>query len=474
MELHIRLEGRTDLSRQIHRQIRNAIVGGRLVRGDRVPPTRELAERLAVSRNTVSTAYDWLTAEGLLEGRQGAGSFVAGEEHTTSARRRAAVAIRHRAVWDRIEAPIPRGSPARYDFGVGTPDRSAFPYDAWRRLLARQIRHSKLDSDYGDPAGHPALRRSIAHYAAVSRGVKSVADDIIVTHGAQQAFDLIARVLISPGTAVAIEDPGYPPVRMLFESMDARVIPIRVDDAGLDVSSLPNDARVVYVTPSHQFPLGMPMSQVRRTALLEWAERRNAVIIEDDYDSEFRFGGRPLDTLQSIDRSGRVIYVGSFSKSLLPALRLGFMVAPPSLVRPLAAASHVAGWFGQWPAQAALATFIDEGLLARHVRRMRRVYSERHERILRALEGDLSRWLEPVPSVTGMHVAATLRSRSVKRERDLAAHALEQDLAFDRLSVYCAGEPRQAGVVLGYGGIPTSKIAEGLKRLQGCLTRTRQ
>jgi GntR family transcriptional regulator / MocR family aminotransferase len=471
MELHIQLEGRPDLARQIHRQIRNAIVEGRLVRGDRVPPTRELAQRLAVSRNTVSTAYDWLSAEGLLSGRQGAGSFVAGDEQATSARRRAAVAIRHRAVWDRIQAPVPRETAVRYDFGVGTPDRAAFPYDSWRRLVARQIRHSKLDSEYGDPAGHPALRRSIAHYVGVSRGVKAIADDIVVTQGAQQAFDLIARVLLSPGAAVAIEDPGYPPVRMLFESMDARVVPIPVDDSGLDVSALPNDVRLVYVTPSHQFPLGMPMSHARRAALLEWAERRNAVIIEDDYDSEFRFGGRPLETLQSIDRSGRVIYVGSFSKSLLPSLRLGFLVAPPSLVRPLAAASHVAGWFGQWPAQAALATFIDEGLLARHVRRMRRVYSERHDRILRALEGDLNQWLEPVPSVTGMHVAAMLRSKSLKHERDAFARAAIEDLAFDRLSVYCSEDSRQAGIVLGYGGIATSKIAEGLKRLKSCLTR---
>src|SRR6185295_6535331 len=190
---------------------------------------------------------------------------------------------------------------------------------------------SRLSSDYGDPAGHPKLREAIARYIAVSRGVIAGADDVIVTNGAQQAFDLIARVLLEPGSRVAVEEPGYPPPRLLFRSHGAHVSAVPVDESGLVVDVLPNDARLVYVTPSHQFPLGMPMSHARRTALLAWAERRNAVIIEDDYDSEFRFGGRPLETLQAIDRGGRVIYTGSFSKSLLPALRLGFLIAPPSM-----------------------------------------------------------------------------------------------------------------------------------------------
>lgn len=472
MDLHIKLDDRGNLARQIYAQLRDAILSGRLRRGDRIPPTRQLAQRLDVSRNTVSLAYEWLTSEGLLSGRKGAGSFVDSDSVAGAARLRAGAPIRHRAVWDAIDAPTPREHASRYDFSVGMPDAALFPYETWRRLLARQIRPSLLKADYGDAAGHPKLRAAIARHVAVSRGVSAGAGDVLITNGAQQAFDLIARVLIEPGMRVAVEEPGYPPPRLLFESLGARVSAVPVDDSGLDVAALPDDARLVYVTPSHQFPLGMPMSHARRTALLEWAERRNAVIIEDDYDSEFRFGGRPLETLQSIDRSGRVIHVGSFSKSLLPALRLGFLIAPPSLQAQLRAASYVAGWYAQWPAQAALASMIDEGLLARHIRKMRRAYADRHDRILQTLTADFKKWLVPVPSVTGMHLTATLRSRSVRFERDFLQRALAAGVAFERLSNYCTTARPRTGIVLGYGAIATSKIDEGLERLHRCFVST--
>ena len=471
MELHIRLEGRDDLARQIYRQIRDAIVHGRLRGGDRLPPTRELAQRLEVSRNTVGLAYEWLVAEGLLAGRTGAGTFVESEPLARGERRVQRAPIRHRAVWDTIAAPNVRQSSARYNFGVGTPDARLFPFDSWRRLHARQIRPASLTADYGDPAGHPRLCAAIAQHVAVSRGVHCSADDVIVTNGAQQAFDLIARVLLDPGMGVAVEEPGYPPVRLLFESIRARVTGVPVDDAGIDVAALPSDARLVYVTPSHQFPLGMPTSHARRAALLAWAERRNAVIIEDDYDSEFRFGGRPLETLQASDRGGRVIYVGSFSKSLLPALRLGFLIAPPPLQPALRAASYVAGWHANWTTQAVLAAFIEKGLLAHHVRKMRREYAARHDRIVRALTSDFARWLAPIVSVTGMHVAARLRSKSVRREGEIAERALAAGVAFDRLSAYCTKTQRQAGIVLGYGAIATADIGEGLRRLRACFVR---
>ncbi|MCU1228881.1 MAG: transcriptional regulator, GntR family [Acidobacteria bacterium] len=468
MELHVHLEGRDELARQIYQQLRAAILSGRVARGEKLPPTRELARRLAVSRNTVSLAYEWLVAEGLLSGRSGAGSFVESDPVARASRPRAGVPIRHRAVWDSIDAPPLREQAPRYDFGVGMPDAALFPYETWRRLLARQIRASKLNAEYGDAAGHPKLRAGIARYVAVSRGVNASADDVIVTNGAQQAFDLIARVLLEPGMRVAVEEPGYPPPRQLFASLGARVAAIAVDDEGLDVDALPNDTRLVYVTPSHQFPLGLPMSPARRAALLAWAERRNAVIVEDDYDSEFRFGGRPLETLQAMDRAGRVIYVGSFSKSLLPSLRLGFLIAPPSLLAPLRAASYVAGWYAQWPAQLALASFIDEGLLARHVRKMRRVYAERHDRILQTLLTDFAKWLTPVPSVTGMHLAARLRRGGIRLERELAERAFANGVGFDRLSAYCTTGRGQPGLVLGYGAIATSRIDEGLRRLRDC------
>ena len=469
MELHVRLKGRRDLARQVYQQIRAAIVSGRLGRGDRLPPSRELARRLAVSRNTVSLAYEWLVAEGLLSGRSGAGTFVESDSQNRRRRQFAGAPLRQRRVWSSIAVRAPRDSAPKYDFGVGMPDADLFPFDTWRRLLARQIRPGALAADYEDPAGHPKLRAAIARHIAVSRGVDADADDVIVTSGAQQAFDLIERVLLEPGARVAVEDPGYPPPRFLFESRGARVTAVPVDAEGIDVAALPADAALVYVTPSHQFPLGMPMSHARRTALLEWAARRNAAIIEDDYDSEFRFGGRPLETLQAMDRSGRVIYVGSFSKSLLPALRLGFVVAPPSLRKALRAAAYVAGWFTHWPAQAALAAFIDSGLLARHIRKTRREYAARHERILETLTRDFAEWLTPIPAVAGMHIAAMLHGRSVRFEQQLATRARGAGVGFDRLSTYYARDRAQAGVVLGYGAIATDEIDEGLRILRRCV-----
>ena len=467
MDLFIRLEGRSDLARQIYRQIRQAIVDGTLARGTRLPATRELATRLSVSRNTVSVAYEWLVAEGLLSGQQGAGSFVERNAIARGAEPRAGAAIRHRTIWNRFTPPAPRATSPRFDFGVGMPDGALFPYADWRRAMARQIRASRLTSQYAEPAGHPGLCESIARHVAVSRGVRVEPNDVIVTNGAQQAFDLIARVLLGRGSTVALENPGYPMVRILMESMEANVVSIPVDDEGLVVDALPKNAALVYVTPSHQFPMGMPMSNERRIALLQWAERRNSVIIEDDYDSEFRFGGRPLETLQAADRNGRVIYVGSFSKSLLPALRLGFLIAPPSLRNPLRAAIHATNWFAQWPAQAALATYIDEGHLARHIRKMRRVYSERHAIISTILQKDFSRWLVTIPAVTGMHLTATLRSRLRQHERELAARAATRGVAFDLLTTYWTGRSRP-GLVLGYGSIATGDVEEGLRRLREC------
>jgi len=401
----------------------------------------------------------------LLSGHRSGGTIVESDPLTRIVREKRAP-IRSRAVWNDIAVPRRRDVHPRYDFGVGMPDLSLFPFDAWRRLLARQIRASRMRGDYGDPAGHPRLRAAIARTIAISRGVIATENDVIVTNGAQGAFDLIARVLLEPGMRAAVEEPGYPPPRLLFESYGARVAAVRVDDSGLDVAALPPDTRLIYVTPSHQFPLGMPMSHARRAALLDWAERRNAVIIEDDYDSEFRFGGRPLDTLQAMDRSGRVIYVGSFSKSLLPSLRLGFLVAPPALRDALEAAAYVASWYPQWSSQAALASMMDEGLFARHVRKMRREYAARHERILRRLD-----WLTPIASVTGMHIAA--RVRSLRVEAEIAQRAIAKGVGFDRLSTYCSATPRQAGIVLGYGGISTRKIDEGIDRLRECFENPR-
>ena len=458
----------------MYRQIRAAVLDGRLRKGDRLPPTRELAERLGVARNTVALAYEWLTAEGLLSGRAGAGSFVEGAP-VTRARAVAAAPLRPRAVWDTL-TPLEPGSPpapGELAFEVGVPDARHFPFDTWRRLLGRELRASALPATYGEPAGHPRLRAAIAHHLGVARGVRATADDVVVTQGAQQALDLLGRVLLEPGARVAVEEPGYPPARHAFESQGARVAGVRVDAEGLDVAALPAGVRLVYVTPSHQFPLGMPMSHARRIALLAWAERHDAVVVEDDYDSEFRFGGRPVDPLQVLDRSGRVAYVGTFSKVALPGLRLGFVVAPPSLRRALRAAAAVSGGFGTWPVQGAMARFLEEGLLARHVRRARREYALRHARIVEALEGELAPWLEPVPSAVGLHVAAWLRRGGAALEREVRMRARAAGVRVGGLSAFHREPGGRAGLVLGYGALPTARVDEGLRRLRTCLAAAR-
>ncbi|WNG49660.1 PLP-dependent aminotransferase family protein [Archangium minus] len=468
MELHVNLQNRRDLAGQIYRGIRAAILDGRLRPGDRLPPTRELAVRLDVSRNTIAVAYEWLTAEGLLAGRAGVGSFVQGEVRTTGVRKVSSPGrpLKLREFWRELPGSSEPRTPVAYEFRVGIPDARLFPFETWRRLVARQLRAATQTADDGEPAGHPALRASVARHVFLARGVRATADEVLITQGAQQALDLIGRVLIEPGACVAVEEPGYPPARLLFQSLGARVVGVPVDAEGLDVSALPHDARLVYVTPSHQFPLGVAMSPSRRNALLAWAEQRNAVVIEDDYDSEFRFGGRPLETLHGLDRSGRVVYVGSFSKVMLPGLRLGFLVAPPSLFAALRMAKSVADGYSQWPVQAALARFIDEGHLARHIRKMRREYESRHERIVEALTRHFSPWLEPVPSRVGLHVSAVFNRSSTRWEQDVVAQAREAGVGVQSLSEYCAERSAQHGLILGYGAMATNRIDEGLRRLR--------
>jgi GntR family transcriptional regulator / MocR family aminotransferase len=476
VDLHVTLGGRGDLAARIYRQLLDAVLDGRLRAGERLPPTRELARRLDVSRNTVAAAYERLTAEGFLVGRVGAGTFVsrapvavpAGQEGLRKAP--GGSGVRPRRLWESIPDPEWDGPHGwAYDFRVGVPDGRLFPLETWRRLIGRELRPAAVRAAaYGDPAGHAGLRAAIARYAGVSRSVRAGADDVIVTQGAQQALDVIGRVLIEPGTCVAVEEPGYPPARQLFQSLGARVAGVPVDGEGLDVTAIPRAAKLVYTTPSHQFPLGTPMSLARRTALLGWAERRAAVVIEDDYDSEFRFSDRPLEPLQSLDRGGRVIYVGTFSKTMLPTLRLGFLVAPASLQAVLRRAKRLTDWQGEPHTQAALARFIDEGLLARHVRKVSREYAVRHERIVATLERDFADWLQLVPSAAGLHLCARIRPGATVDVDDALRRAREAQVGVQELAAYCAEAPMQPGLVLGYGAIASDRIDEGLRRLASC------
>jgi GntR family transcriptional regulator/MocR family aminotransferase len=376
-------EGSRTLIRSLHEQLRAAIVDGRLKPGARLPATRAVASGYGVSRNTAVAVYDLLLSEGYLVTRPKSGTCVADVLPQPSARRGAPgddPMLRRLSPFWREPPPAPYAPGAtRYDFRLGVADKRLFPFDIWRRLSSRSLRAFAVQpAESSPPQGRPMLLESIAKHASFARAVACRAADIVVTAGSQQAFDLIARILVTPGrTRVAVENPGYGALRAVLAAHGARIVPVAVDDEGLVVDKLPGDIDAVVVTPSHQFPLGVAMSMRRRVALLEFARRRNAVVIEDDYDGEFRFGGRPLDALQSLDRSDSVFYVGTFSKSLFPGIRLGFVVAPPWARAALVAAKRCTDVHCPVIDQDTLAAFIAEGHMARHVRKVRPIYAAR-------------------------------------------------------------------------------------------------
>lgn len=468
MELQLTLPRRGTMALELARQLEEAILDGRLAPGQALPATRELASRLAIARNTVLAAYDRLLSEGFLETRVGAGTFVAsGIERRLVRSSPRAVALAPRPMWRRPPPPSPPEPRAPYDFRIGVPDASLFPWPLWRSALARELRGRAPEHDSPAPQGEPALRAALARHYGVARALRASADDVLVTSGAQQAFDLIGRVLLGPGSLVAVEDPGYPQARHALAATGARVVPVPVDREGLVVEALPRAARLVYVTPSHQFPLGMAMSLPRRLALLAWAARRGAAIIEDDYDSELRFDGRPLEPLQSLDRAGCVLYVGTFSKVLLPSLRLGFLVAPGPLVPALRAAKAAADGATAIAPQRALATLLSDGTLARHVRGLIRRYQRRRDALQAALARHLGARAEVLPSSAGLHLSLWLRGRL---DLDAAlARALAVGVSVQPLAPYCLRRRGRAGLALGYGLIDERSIEEGVRRLAGAL-----
>lgn len=466
VEFHVSLAGRGDLSARIYRQLHEAVLDGRLRSGERLPPTRELARQLDVSRNTVALAYERLTAEGFLVGRVGAGTFVCAVPPAPATMPVPSTGVvPPRPVWQELAAPdveVAVSSP--YDFSVGVPDARRFPAEAWRRQVARQLRDLPVtEANYGDSAGHPGLRAEIARHIGLSRSVRVAPAQVLVTSGAQQALDLVARVLVEPGTRVAVEEPGYPPARDLFVSHGARVAGVPVDAEGIDVQAIPAGTRLLYATPSHQFPLGPPMSLSRRTALLAWARRANAVVIEDDYDSEFRFADRPLEPLHSLDRGDRVLYVGSFSKTMLPMLRLGFLVAPPSLMPALRAAKRLTDWQTDTTAQGAMARFMADGLFVRHLRRSTREYAARRALILTVLRRDFADRLEIVPSTAGLHLACW--TRGDEDVPALVARAAAVGVRVEDMAEYYGFGVGRPGLVIGYGAVAWDRIEDGLRRL---------
>jgi GntR family transcriptional regulator/MocR family aminotransferase len=423
----------------------------------------------------VISAYDLLVAEGYLLPRTGARPVVAdiAPRQRRAARQRATppgegdrrLASFWRNTQGLRETPRP-GLPERC-FRLGVPDYRHFPHALWRRLSARALRDfARKPFSYPPSEGIPELREAIAQHVAFARAVACVASDVIVTSGAVQAFDLLTRLLVTPGkTRVAVEEPGYPPLRAALLAAGAELVPVPVDDEGLRVDRLPEDVRVVCVTPSHQSPTGVALSLRRRMDLLEFARRHNAVILEDDYDGEFRFGARPLDALQTLDREQRVFYVGTFSKSLFPAIRKGFVVTPPWAREALATVKACTDSHCDAIGQSVLAAFIRDGHLARHVRHMRGIYAERRSALLEGIRSELGEWLEPIPSEAGMHLAARIR------DPQLAPAVLKTVLAqcpgAQSTQDYAMKRLAHPAITFGYGVIdpPGIQSALGLVRL---------
>lgn len=463
----------------LYRQLRTAITEGRLAPGTRLPPTRRAEAFFGVSRNTIAEAYARLISEGYVTSRHGAGTYVA-ERTPESAIPTEANTVDYAlnafwlrpdtrsamAFWHDSDAPLVS---LRADFRPALIDSRLFPHEAFRRLSARQLRGLErkppgIRSPQGNP-GHYHLREAIARHIAVTRAVACRGDDILVTAGAQQAFDLLARVLVTPGeTVVAVEDPGYPPLRVAFAAAGARIVPVGVDEDGLMVDDLPSEVKVICVTPSHQFPLGMTMSPRRRQALAVFARTHGAVIIEDDYDGEFRHDGAPPEALHTKDTAERVFYVGSFSKCMLPTFRLGFVVAPAWARPALITAKNAADWHCPVPMQQGVAAFIDEGLLDRHIRRVRPLYRRRRDLVWETLSRDFADVLTPVVSHYGLHVTAVARP-GIAVESAVARVAGE-GVRLHSLARYYLGPATRAGLIFGLGAADEATIEYGLRCLR--------
>jgi GntR family transcriptional regulator/MocR family aminotransferase len=459
------------LHRQIYEAWRDGILAGRFAGGERVPSSRDLADSLGTSRSTVTQAYEQLVAEGYLETARGAGTFVSAElpdelrrpppvVRTQSA---GASAIRlsrlARRLRDDFEYP-PR--PAGFiNFSQVTPDLDEFPFDVWHRLLNRHLRRPDHDLfDYArDPHGHEPLRRQIAAYVVRSRAVSCAPDQVVVLNGSQQALDFAARLLLEPGDPVGFENPGYLGTRRVFSAYGARLLPVPVDGEGLVVDALDDRSRLVYVTPSHQFPTGVSMSLPRRLALLDWARRRGAVIIEDDYDSEYRYRGPPLPALQGLVEDAPVIYCGSFSKVMFPALRVGYAVLPRVLVPLFRRLKWLADRHSPALEQAALTDFLAEGHLERHIRRTRRLYGRRREVLVDALARHFGSGAQVLGDAAGMHVMVRFD------DADVVTRARRHQVQLIDAGAYYLDTAPAGAFVMGFAALGERAIREGVRRL---------
>jgi len=472
----------TPMYQQLSDWFRRAISSGQLRPGQRVPSTRSLANELGISRIPVLGAYEQLQAEGFLETFTGAGTCVARaipSDMTMERKRQIRVepiASRDGSRRTSRRAALLRQPEATWlanmgAFRVGLPALDAFPSTRWSKLVSRHARHLSPETmGYGDPMGHPPLREAIAEYLGAARAVRCDASQVIITTGSQQSLQICAHVLLDPGERVWMEDPGYPGAHQALRTAGAELVPVPVDAEGIDVTHgarVGGDARAVYISPSHQFPLGMAMSAPRRMQLLRWAARNDAWIIEDDYDSEYRFGSRPLSSLQGTDTNERVIYLGTFSKVMFPALRLGYLVVPKDLVADFYAGRDAIDTFSSMLYQSVMTEFIRDGHFARHIRAMRTLYMEKRAAVLDAIRRYLGDRLEVIGTEAGMQLAGYLPEGV--DDVAISRKAATVGVSVRPLTPCYIGEPGRGGLILGYGGATLEQIEEGVRKLSECL-----
>jgi GntR family transcriptional regulator/MocR family aminotransferase len=486
-DLLVRLDPRSrePLQRQIYGAIRQSIRDGILTPGSRVPSSRALALDLGVSRTTTQMAYEQLHADGYLEGRRRSGTFVAREVpgaspltpplHLPSPAAHPPLSRRGRALLEIPPAARRAGGPPRA-FRIGVPALDLFPARTWSRLLAHcAARLTAAQLDYGDAAGWPALRKAIAGHVQAARGTRCTPDQVVIVGGAQRGIELVCHLLLDPGDDAWMEEPGYPGARSALAAAGARAVGVPVDEEGLDVetgAAAAPGARLVYVTPSHQFPLGVPMSLARRLALLQWATRTGAWIVEDDYDTEFRYAAHPLPCLHGLDPDGRVVYVGTFSKSLFPALRIGFLLVPPDVRTPILHARRLGEHAPPILGQMVLADFMTHGHYERHLRRMRMAHRERLEALADAIERDGRGALRLRPVRAGLHAVADLADAPAGQ---VAGEAMQRGVETMPLCAYAAaGTAVPDALVLGFGAVPPEAITQGVRTLVEAIEHVRR
>jgi GntR family transcriptional regulator / MocR family aminotransferase len=478
----LKLTSDQPLYQQLYAHLRTSILSGKLKGGTKLPSSRTLADELGISRNTVRTTYAQLLAEGYLESILGGGTFVA--QFLPDSFLKTSVPKPSKRFKESLPTPlqVSRHTKAQLaalqmatalslsregllrPFNTATPALSEFPHKVWGRLVARHARRRPISSmTYQDLAGYRPLRDVIAEHVTVARSVNCTPEQIVITSGAQGALNLAARVLLDPGDQVWLEDPGYPGAKGAFVGVGATIVPVPVDQEGLvvetGVARAPR-ARLAFVTPSHQFPLGMTMSLSRRLALLEWAKSANAYILEDDYDSEYRFKGRPLAALQGLDEAGHVLYIGTFTKVLFPALRIGYLVLPQPLTEAFIVVRSIVDIHPPTLEQAALADFMAEGHFNRHLRRMRKLYVERRDLILHALHGLPLRIDTPE---TGLNCVVWLPDSA--DEMNLVRQAERQGLALWPISAFCSKPMPGKAVLVGFGGYSNQELKPAARRL---------